>query len=36
MDLSNENIIHVKNGDVEYLQFRELLNQANSEKTVEE
>ncbi len=25
MDLSNENIIHVKNGDVEYLQFRELL-----------
>ncbi len=24
-DLSNENIIHVKNGDVEYLQFRRLL-----------
>lgn len=25
MDLSNENIIHVKKGDVEYLQFKELL-----------
>lgn len=25
MNLSNENIIHVKKGDVEYLQFRELL-----------
>ena len=24
-DLSNENIIHVKNGDIEYLQFRRLL-----------
>ena len=25
MDLSNENIIHVKKGDVEYLHFKELL-----------
>ena len=25
MDLSNKNVIHVKNGDVEYLQFRKLL-----------
>ncbi|MBQ3409650.1 MAG: peptidoglycan editing factor PgeF [Clostridia bacterium] len=25
MDLSNKNIIHVKNGDVEYIQFRRLL-----------
>lgn len=25
MDLSNENIVHIKNGDVEYLQFRKLL-----------
>ena len=25
MNLSNENIVHVKNGDIEYLQFRELL-----------
>lgn len=25
MDLSNENIIHVKKGDVEYVQFKELL-----------
>lgn len=24
-DLSNENIIHVKNGDIEYIQFRKLL-----------
>ena len=24
-NLSNENIIHVKNGDVEYIQFRKLL-----------
>ena len=24
-DLSNKNIIHVKNGDVEYIQFRKLL-----------
>lgn len=24
-DLSNENIIHIKKGDIEYLQFRELL-----------
>ena len=24
-DLSNNNIIHIKNGDVEYLQFRKLL-----------
>ena len=24
-DLSNENVIHIKNGDVEYLQFRKLL-----------
>ena len=29
MDLSNENIIHVKKGDVEYLQFRELLKYAD-------
>ena len=26
MDLSNENIIHVKDGNIEYLQFRRLLN----------
>ena len=25
MDLNNENILHVKKGDVEYLQFKELL-----------
>ena len=25
MDLSNENIIHIKSGDIEYLQFRRLL-----------
>ena len=25
MDLSNENVIHVKKGNVEYLQFRRLL-----------
>ena len=25
MDLSNENVIHIKNGDIEYLQFRRLL-----------
>ncbi len=25
MDLSNENIVHIKNGDIEYLQFRKLL-----------
>lgn len=24
-DLSNENVIHIKNGDIEYLQFRKLL-----------
>ena len=30
MDLSNENIIHVKKDDVEYLQFRELLKYADN------
>ena len=25
MDLSNENIIHVKDGDIEYIQFKRLL-----------
>ena len=25
MDLSNDNILHVKHGDIEYLQFRKLL-----------
>ena len=25
MDFSNENIIHVKDGDVEYIQFKKLL-----------
>ena len=25
MDLSNDNVIHVKKGQVEYLQFRKLL-----------
>ena len=25
MDLSNENMIHIKDNDVEYLQFRRLL-----------
>lgn len=25
MDLSNENVIHIKNGEIEYLQFRRLL-----------
>ena len=25
MDLSNENVIHVKKGNVQYLQFRRLL-----------
>ena len=25
MDLSNENMIHIKNGDIEYLQFKRLL-----------
>ena len=25
MDLSNENMIHVKKDDIEYLQFRKLL-----------
>lgn len=29
MDLNNENILHVKKGDVEYLQFRELLKYAD-------
>lgn len=29
MELSNENIMHVKRGDVEYLQFRELLKYAD-------
>lgn len=24
-DLSNENIVHIKDGDIEYLQFRKLL-----------
>ena len=28
-DLSNENIVHVKNGDIEYLQFRKLLQYNN-------
>ena len=26
MDLSNENIIHIKSGNIEYLQFRRLLD----------
>ena len=26
MDLSNENVIHVKNNGIEYLQFRKLLS----------
>lgn len=26
MDLSNENIIHIKDGDIEYIQFRRLLD----------
>lgn len=30
MDLSNKNIIHVKNGDIEYLQFRRLLEYQDS------
>ena len=25
LDLSNENVIHIKDGDIEYLQFRKLL-----------
>ena len=25
MDLSNENIVHVRNGNIEYLQFKKLL-----------
>ena len=25
MDLSNENIIHIKKGNTEYIQFRKLL-----------
>ena len=29
MDLNNENILHVKNSDVEYLQFKELLKYAD-------
>ena len=28
-DLSNENVIHVKNGNVEYIQFRRLLEYNN-------
>ena len=28
-DLSNENIIHVKNDNIEYIQFRKLLNYKN-------
>ena len=24
-DLSNENVVHIKDGDIEYLQFRKLL-----------
>ena len=32
MDLSNENIIHVKKGDVEYLQFKELLKYSDKIK----
>ena len=26
MDLSNENVIHIKKGTIEYLQFRRLLD----------
>lgn len=29
MDLSNENVIHVKNGDVEYIQFKKMLEYKN-------
>lgn len=29
MDLSNENIIHIKDGDCEYLQFKKLLEYSN-------
>ena len=29
MDLSNENIIHIKNKDIQYLQFRKLLEYKN-------
>ena len=25
MDLSNENVVHVKDGEVEYIQFKRLL-----------
>ena len=25
MELSNDSVIHIKNGDIEYLQFRKLL-----------
>ena len=28
-DLSNENVIHVKSGDIEYIQFRKLLEYSN-------
>lgn len=29
MELSNENIIHVKNGNTEYIQFKKLLQYNN-------
>lgn len=29
MELSNENIIHVKNGNIEYIQFKKLLQYNN-------
>ncbi len=29
MNLSNENVIHIKNGDIEYLQFKKLLEFKN-------
>ena len=31
MDLSNENVIHVKENGIEYLQFRKLLEHMHSQ-----